>query len=143
MPDTSQESDENEETNTAPRRSTKIQEQQTNKLVERVFEVAGQQIQKTRNNKRTNQGQSVETRHFVKLLIKRRQQRQQMQFVQRPGANQEGTIKKKTRTDLNEIQDHQLTSQMTIEEVDLFGTPSSMGYCFFQFFHGSRDCQAI
>ena len=70
----SEESDEYEETKTAPRRSTRIQEQQTNRLSERVVEVAGQQFQKTLNSKCTNQGQSVEARNFVDLLNNRRQQ---------------------------------------------------------------------
>ena len=87
------------------------------------------QFQKTRNRKRTNQGQSVDARNFVDLLNNRRQQRQQMHFVQRPGATQEGTTKKKTRTDLNEIQEHQKTSQVTILEGDLFVTSPSMGHC--------------
>ena len=142
MSDSSEESDEYEETITAPRRSTRIQEQQTNRLGERGLEVAGQQFQKTRN-KRTNQGQSVQARNFVDILNNRRQQRQQVQFVQRPGATQERTTKMKTRTDLNEIQEHKKTS-VTIVEGDLFGTSSSMGHCvFFRFFYGSRHRQAF
>ena len=129
MPDSSEESDEYAESNTAPRRSTRIQEQQTKGLGERVLEVAGQQLQQTRSSKRTNQGQSVQARNFVNLLNNRRQQRQQMQFVQRLGATQEGTTSKKSRTDLNEIQAPKKTSQVTIVEDNLFGTSSSMGHC--------------
>ena len=52
-----------------------------------------------------------------------------MQSVQRRGATQERTTKKKIRTDLNEIKEHQKTSQVTIVKADLFGTSSSMGHC--------------
>ena len=129
LPDSSEESDEYAENNTAPRRSTRIQEQQTKRLGERVLEVAGQQLQQPGSSKRTNQGQSVQARNFVNLLNNRRQQRQQMQFLQRLGATQEGTTSKKSRTDLNEIQAPKKTSQVTIVEDNLFGTSYSMGHC--------------
>ena len=129
LADSPEESDEHVETNTAPRRSTRTQDQQTKRLGERVHDVAGQQLQQTRSSKRTNQGQSVEARTFVDLLNNRRQQRQQMQFAQRPGASQEGTTSKKSRTELIEIQAPRKTSRVTIVEDDLFGTSSSMGHC--------------
>ena len=126
--ESSEESDDYVELTTAPRLSTRIQEQQTNRLSERLLEVAGQHFQKTSSAKRTNQGQSVETRNFVDLLNSR-QQRQQRQFVQRLGATQEGTSKKRISTDMNEIQVAQRTSRVSIVEDDLFGAPSSMGHC--------------
>ena len=52
-----------------------------------------------------------------------------MHFVHRLRATQEGTTKKKTRTDLNEIQEHQKPSLVKIVESDLFGTSSSRGHC--------------
>ena len=46
IPDSAEESDEYVEVTTAPRRSIKIQEQHTNRLTERLLEVAGQQLQR-------------------------------------------------------------------------------------------------
>ena len=128
LPDSSEESDEYAENNTAPRRSARIQEQQTKRLGERVLEVAGQQLQQTRSSKRTNHDNQYKP-ETLNLLNNRRQQRQQMQFVQRLGATQEGTTSKNSRTDLNEIQAPKKTSQVTIVEDNLFGTSSSMGHC--------------
>ena len=90
--------------------------------------MAGQQLQKTRSAKRTNQGPSIETSRFVDLLNIRRVQSQQMQFAQRQGAAQEGTSKKKNRTDMEEIQATQGHSQVTVVKDDLFGTLFSMGH---------------
>ena len=129
LPESSEESDKYVELTTAPRCSTRIQEQQTNRLSERLLEVAGQQLQKTRSAKRTNQGQSVEARNFVDLPNNRCRQRRQKQFVQRLGATQEGTSKKRNSTDMNEIQVAQRTSRVSILEDDLLGPSSSMGHC--------------
>ena len=129
LPDSSEESDEYVENNTSPGRSRRKQEQQTKWLGERVLEVAGQQLQQTRSSKRTMQGQSKQARHIVNFLKNRRQQRQQMQFVQRLGATQEGTTSKKSRTDLNEIQAPKKTSQVTTVEEELFGTSFGMVHC--------------
>ena len=94
LPESSEESDEYVQFTTAPRRSTRIQEQQTNRLSERLLEVAGQQLQKTRSAKRTNQGQSVEARNFVDPLNNRRRQRQQKQFVLKTRSNTRRNVQK-------------------------------------------------
>ena len=91
--------------------------------------MAGQQLQRTRSAQRTNRGQSVEARNFVDFLNNRRQQRQERQFVQRLGATQQRTSKKRNRTDMNELKIAQRTSRMSIVEDNLFGTSSSMGHC--------------
>ena len=129
LPDSSEESDKYVEVTTAPRRSIGIQEQHTNRLSERLLEVAGQQHQRTRSAQRTNRGQSVEARNFVDLLNNRRQQRQERQFVPRLGATQIGTSKKRSRTDMNELKIAQITSRMSTVEDNLFGTSSSVGHC--------------
>ena len=129
LPDSSEESDKYVELTTAPRRSIGIQEQHTNRLSERLLEVAGQHFQRTRSAQRTNRGRSVEARNFVDLLNNRRQQRQERHFVPRLGATQQGTSKKRSRTDMNELKLAQRTSRMSIVEDNLFGTSSSMGHC--------------
>ena len=126
LPDSSEECDKYVEVTIAPRRSIRIQEQHTNRLSERLLEVAGQQLQRTRSAQRTNRGQSVEARNFVDFLNNRRQERQ---FVQRLGATQQRTSKKRNRTDMNELKIAQRTSRMSIVEDNLFGTSSSMGHC--------------
>ena len=123
LPESSEESDEYVELTTAPRSSTKIQEQRTNRLSERLLEVAGQQPQKTRSAKCTNQGKSVEARNFVDFLNNRPQQRQQRQFVQRLGATQEGTSKKRSSTDMNGIQVAHRTSRVSIVEDNFLELP--------------------
>ena len=128
-PDSSEESDKYVEVTTAPRCSIRIQEQHTNRLSERLLEVAGQQFQRTRSAQRRNRGQSVEARNFVDFPNNRRQQRQERQFVPRLGAIQQGTSKKRSRTDMNELKIAQRTSRMSIVEDNLFGTSSSMGHC--------------
>ena len=62
------------------------------------------------------------------FLNNRRQQRQERQFVPRLGATQQGTSKKRSRTDMNELKLAQRTSRMSIVEDNLFGTSSSMGH---------------
>ena len=91
--------------------------------------MTGQQLQRTRSAERTNRGQSVEARNFVDFLNNRRQQRQERQFVPRLGATQQGTFKKRSRTDMNELKLAQRTSRMSIVEDNLFGISSSMGHC--------------
>ena len=91
--DSSEESDKYVEVTTAPRCSIRIQEQHTNRLSERLLEVAGLQLQRTRSAQRTNRGQSVKARNFVDLLNNRRQQRQERQFVPRLGGTQQRTSK--------------------------------------------------
>ena len=54
LPDSSEESDKYVEVTTAPRRSIKIQEQHINRLSERLLELAGQQLQRTRSAQRAN-----------------------------------------------------------------------------------------
>ena len=129
LPDSSEESDKYVEVTTAPRRSIGIQEQHTNRLSERLLEVTGQQLQRTRSAQRTNRGQSVKARNFVDFLNKRRQQRQERQFVPRLGSTQQGTSKKRSRTDMNELKLAQRTSRLAVVEDNLFGTSSSMGHC--------------
>ena len=129
LPDSSEEYDKYVEVTTAPRRSIGIQEQHTNRLGECLLEVTGQQLQRTRSAQRTNRGQSVEARNFVDFLNKRRQQRQERQFVPRLGSTQQGTSKKRSRTDMNELKLAQRTSRLSIVEDNLFGTSSSMGHC--------------
>ena len=111
-----------------PRRSTRIQERQTSKLGDRVLEVAGQ-LHKNHSAISKIQGQLVEALTFVNLLNNRRQPRQQMKFVKRPGAIQEKTSNKRNRKHMNEIQVAQRNSTVTIAEDDRFGTSSSMGHC--------------
>ena len=60
LPDSSEDSDKYVEVTTAPRCSIRIQEQHTNRLSERLLEVAGHQLQRTRSAQRTKRGQSVE-----------------------------------------------------------------------------------
>ena len=123
--ESSEESDEYVEVSTALRPSTRKQEQLTSRSSERVLEEAGQQLQKTRSSQRANQRQSVEARNFVDLLNNRRHQ---LQFVHRPGAIQEETSKKRSRTDMNEAQLTHSTSKMTTVEDHFFGTTSSTGH---------------
>ena len=100
--------------------------------------MAGQQLQRTRSAQRTNPGQSVEARIFLDLLNNHRQQREEKQFVPRLGATQQGTSKKRRRTDMNDLKIAQRTSRMSIVEDNLFGTSSSMGHCVFSdFFIGA------
>ena len=70
----------------------------------------------------------------MNLLNNRRQQSQQMQFVQRLGSTQEGTTSKKSRTDLNEIQAPKKTSQVTIVEDNLFELHLAWDIVFLQIF---------
>ena len=93
LPDSSEESDKCVEVTIASRRSIRIQEQHTNRLSERLLEVAGQQLQRTRSAQRTNRGQSFKAMNFVDLLNNRRQQRQERQFLPRLEATQQGTSK--------------------------------------------------
>ena len=129
LPDSSEDSDKHVEVTTARRCSIRIQEQHTSRLSERLLEVAGQQLQRTRSAQRTNRGRSVEARNFVDLPNNRRQQRQERQFVPRLGATQQGKSKKRSRTDMNELKLALRASRMSIVEDNLFGTSSSMGHC--------------
>ena len=87
------------------------------------------QLQKICSSKRTNQRQSVEARNFVDVLNFCQQKRQRMQFVQRPGTIQEGNLKKRSRTDINEIKIDQSTSKVTLVNDEFFGTSFSTENC--------------
>ena len=91
--------------------------------------MARQQLNKYRSVKRTKQGQWVEARNVVDLIIMNCQLGQQMKIVQRSGATQDRTSNKQGRTDMNKIQVAQRKSKETIVEDNLCGTSFSQRQC--------------
>ena len=134
-PDSSEESDESVEPTEPFRRSERKQDQNQNRYQDfRFFDAAGKQFRKTQSTKRTSRGDRKEANKFVDLLNNRRKERQEMQLVQRIGAQQSGSNKKKQRLDLNAIEDDTRRNIRIVTEKH-FSKNYGMGHCVSSDFH--------
>ena len=86
------------------------------------------------STKRTSQGERKEASNFVDLHSNRCKERQQMQFVQRTGAQQSGSNMKKQRLDFNAIEDDTRRNIRVVTE-NTFSRNYSRGHCVSSDFH--------
>ena len=124
IPEASDSSDENPETIQPVRRSDRIATQPQPNF--KLIEAAGRQLKTSNPIKRTSQGETKEARNFIDLLKNRRLERQQKQFVQRPGSQQEGANEKRSRPDINEICQTRYNVNIVYDNIC---SSSSMAHC--------------